>query len=112
MVYRFGEDAHGEVVAEALADGQEPFLGLHYPAADIPVQARRMYLSQRIRYIANVTYEPVPMIGWAEFDAPVDMTYCSLRSVSPIHLEYLRNMGVSATRFRRRSERFATLPLP
>jgi light-regulated signal transduction histidine kinase (bacteriophytochrome) len=97
MVYRFGEDAHGEVVAEALAEGQDPFLGLHYPAADIPVQARRMYLSQRIRYIANVAYEPVPMLGWTGFESPVDMTYCSLRSVSPIHLEYLRNMGVGAT---------------
>jgi|GEM_PF-2678638 len=97
MVYRFGEDAHGEVVAEALAKDQEPFLGLHYPAADIPVQARRMYLSQRIRFIADVDYEPVPMVGWAGFESPVDMTYCSLRSVSPIHLEYLRNMGVGAT---------------
>jgi light-regulated signal transduction histidine kinase (bacteriophytochrome) len=97
MVYRFGEDAHGEVVAEALAEGQEPFLGLHYPAADIPVQARRMYLSQRIRYIADVAYEPVPMLGGVGFASPVDMTYCSLRSVSPIHLEYLRNMGVAAT---------------
>jgi diguanylate cyclase (GGDEF)-like protein len=97
MVYRFGEDAHGEVVAEALAEDQEPFLGLHYPAADIPVQARRMYLLQRIRYIGDVDYQPVPMAGWAGFESPVDMTYCSLRSVSPIHLEYLRNMGVSAT---------------
>ncbi len=97
MVYRFGEDAHGEVVAEALAEDQEPYLGLHYPAADIPVQARRMYLSQRIRYIADVDYDPVPMTGWAGFESPVDMTFCSLRSVSPIHLEYLRNMGVGAT---------------
>jgi len=97
MVYRFGEDAHGEVVAEALADGQEPFLGLHYPAADIPAQARRMYLSQRIRFIADVDYDPVPMVGVAGSDAPVDMTYCTLRSVSPVHIEYLRNMGVGAT---------------
>ena len=97
MVYRFAEDAHGEVVAEALAEGQEPFLGLHYPAADIPVQARRMYLSQRIRFIADVDYQPVPMMGWAQFESPVEMTYCALRSVSPVHLEYLRNMGVAAT---------------
>ena len=101
MVYRFDHDEHGEVVAEARASHLRPFLGMHYPATDIPQQARRMFLQQRVRLIADVHAEPVPMIVGAAQDAadgaPLDMTYCTWRSVSPIHLEYLRNMGVAAS---------------
>ena len=99
MVYRFDQDGHGEVVAEAKDPAMEPFLGLHYPATDIPVQARRLFLLQRVRAIVDVNYTPVPLLGHPALvhGEPLDMTYCGLRSVSPIHIEYLQNMGVGAS---------------
>ncbi|WP_428377071.1 GAF domain-containing protein [Lichenicoccus sp.] len=99
MIYRFDPDLHGEVVAETRAPHLKGFLGLHYPATDIPLQARRMFLQQRVRLIADVHAEPVPMLVSRDLsdDAPLDMTCCTWRSVSPVHLEYLRNMGVGAS---------------
>lgn len=99
MVYRFDADGHGAIIAEAREDEQEAYLGLHYPAGDIPRQARHLYLLQRVRAIAAIDYAAVPVLAApaaAAADA-LDMSYCNLRSVSPIHLEYMRNMGVSAT---------------
>ena len=99
MIYRFDRDAHGCVVAEARADTAESFLGLNYPASDIPRQARLLYLRNWIRVIPDVDYTPVPL-----FVAPgaggadqIDLSMCVLRSVSPFHLQYLRNMGIRAT---------------
>ncbi|SDX90239.1 ATP-binding protein [Hymenobacter psychrophilus] len=99
MTYRFGADGSGEVVAEAARADLEPFLGLRYPATDIPQQARAMYLKNWLRFIPDVDYVPVPLVpAFNPLSArPPDMTYSVLRSVSPIHLEYLRNMGVAAT---------------
>jgi diguanylate cyclase (GGDEF)-like protein len=100
MVYQFAKDGHGYVVAEDRADGVVPYLNLHFPASDIPPQAKQLYLQQRIRVIANSQYEAVPVLRDSRLDAEepqLDMTYCGLRSVSPIHLEYVRNMGVGAT---------------
>jgi two-component system, chemotaxis family, sensor kinase Cph1 len=99
MVYRFDRDWNGEVAAEARLDSLEPFLGLHYPAADIPAQARRLYTLNWLRIIADVAYTPARLVP--ELDpgtgAPLDLSFSVLRSVSPIHLEYLRNMGVTAS---------------
>jgi diguanylate cyclase (GGDEF)-like protein len=98
MVYRFHADAHGEVVAEARDPELEPFLGLHYPASDIPVQARRLYLLNQLRVIADVDYEPVALLaGPGGGPERLDLSFSGLRSVSPFHLAYLRNMGVQAT---------------
>jgi diguanylate cyclase (GGDEF)-like protein len=99
MIYRFGEHGDGSVVAEDKQPGLEPFLNLHYPGSDIPLQARRLYVQQRVRSIPDVDYRPAPLLSAAEAaeGAALDMTYCSLRGVSPVHLEYLRNMGVKAT---------------
>jgi diguanylate cyclase (GGDEF)-like protein len=100
MVYQFLKEGHGSVVAEDCADGMEPYVNLHYPASDIPAQARRLYLLQRIRVVADAQNVAVPVFKDAAMSthlATLDMTYCNLRSVSPIHLEYLRNMGVRAT---------------
>jgi len=99
MIYRFDSDGHGEVFAEDAAPGQQPYLGLHYPATDIPVQARALYLKQRQRVIADalsVTAHVLLSPSLAT-ETPLDMTYCGLRAVSPIHLEYLTNMGVRGT---------------
>ena len=99
MMYRFAEDESGEVVAEAHAPGLEPFLGLRYPATDIPQQARAMYLRSWLRFIADVSYAPVPLVPvrTPSTGRPPDMTYAVLRSVSPIHVQYLQNMGVQAS---------------
>lgn len=98
MVYRLHPDDHGEVVAEEHEPGQDSFLGLHYPSSDIPRQARRLYELNHLRVIGDVDYEPVPLVGASAADGPpLDLSLAALRSVSPIHLAYLRNMGVGAT---------------
>jgi chemotaxis family two-component system sensor kinase Cph1 len=99
MVYRFDRDWNGEVIAEQRRDDLNPFLGLHYPATDIPAQARRLYTVNWTRLIADVDYEPVPLHPVRDPDtrAPLDLSFSTLRSVSPIHLEYLRNMGVTSS---------------
>ena len=96
MIYRFDCEWNGEVLAEAVADGVESFLGLNYPAADIPAQARQLYLENRVRQIGDVAADPVPVRDASE-GPPLDMACCALRSLSPIHCVYLRNMGVAAT---------------
>jgi diguanylate cyclase (GGDEF)-like protein len=99
MAYRFGQDGHGEVIAEARAAKLEPFLGLHYPATDIPPQARQLYLRQRVGAIANSGYQPVPLIIHSALDDGIqlDLTHSALRSVSPLHCEYMRNMKTAAS---------------
>jgi chemotaxis family two-component system sensor kinase Cph1 len=99
MVYRFDADWHGEVIAEAKREGLEEFLGLHYPASDIPEQARRLYTLSTLRIIVDVDYQPAPLVPQLNpvTKAPVDLSLATLRSVSPIHCEYLRNMGVHAS---------------
>ena len=99
MVYRFDSDGHGEVIAEAAEDRLDSFLGHHYPATDIPRQARALYLRQAVRMIVDIDYEPSPITPADNplTGRPLDLSLSELRSVSPIHLEYLRNMGVTAT---------------
>ena len=99
MVYRFAFEGHGEVFSEQCEPCMEPYLGNHYPASDIPQIARQMYKRSRVRMLPDVDYQPSPIrprpqVG--EVDN-LDMTLCHLRSMSPIHREYLRNMNVRAT---------------
>ncbi|GGL00629.1 ATP-binding protein [Deinococcus radiotolerans] len=96
MVYQFADDGTGTVIAERSAPGMTPYLGLRYPASDIPKQARALYVMNMLRIIADANYTPVPLLAHPG-EQPLDMSYCALRSVSPIHLEYLRNMGVGAS---------------
>lgn len=99
MVYRYDEDYNGEVVAEAKQEDLNSFLGLHYPATDIPAQARALYEKNWIRLISDVDYTPAPLVPDIDSASgtPLDLTYATLRSVSPIHVEYLQNMGVRAS---------------
>lgn len=98
MVYRFRHDDSGEVVAESRESALPAYLGLRYPASDIPVQARQLYLRNRIRVIPDATYVPVPILPDRDSrGAPLDLGQMALRSVSPVHLEYLANMGVVAS---------------
>ncbi|WP_175499440.1 SpoIIE family protein phosphatase [Cellulomonas marina] len=99
MVYRFDADWNGEVVAEEAAPGLEPFLGLHYPASDIPAQARALYAAQWLRSIPDARYTASPLVPPVvpSTGRPLDLSNAALRSVSPVHLEYLANMGVRAS---------------
>ena len=99
MVYRFDADWNGEVVAEDRVESLNSFLGLRYPASDIPAQARALYLTSWLRLIPDVHYAPAPLVPVANplTGEPLDLGHAVLRSVSPIHLEYLQNMGVSAS---------------
>ena len=98
MAYRFEQDGSGEVVAETVRSGMEPFLGIRYPASDIPKQARALYLRNWLRMIHDVHDDGVPIVPpRAVTGEPLDLSMGVLRAVSPIHLEYLRNMGVSAS---------------
>ncbi|MET0896735.1 MAG: SpoIIE family protein phosphatase [Mycobacterium sp.] len=99
MVYRYDTDYNGEVVAEAKREDLNSFLGLHYPSTDIPAQARALYEKSWLRLISDVSYVPAPLVPTVDPDigVPLDLTHATLRSVSPIHLEYLQNMGVHAS---------------
>jgi light-regulated signal transduction histidine kinase (bacteriophytochrome)/CheY-like chemotaxis protein len=98
MVYRFHPDGSGEVIAEVAAAGLEPFLGLHYPASDIPKQARILYQRNWLRIIADINAKPAQLTATASHSAGLlDLSMSVLRSVSPIHIEYLQNMGVGAS---------------
>jgi light-regulated signal transduction histidine kinase (bacteriophytochrome) len=99
LVYRFMHDGSGWVIAESREPHLEPFLDLHYPAADIPQQARALYVKNWLRLITQVDYAPAPLIPAANprTGAPLDMSQAILRDVSPIHREYLRNMGIDAS---------------
>jgi len=98
MVYKFDQDGCGSVVAEAVKNGVGSFLGLRYPASDIPQQARALYLRTPFRIIADVAAQPAPIVPVRdERGSPLDLSLSVLRSVSPIHIEYLKNMGVGAS---------------
>ncbi|UXH77400.1 ATP-binding protein [Roseateles amylovorans] len=96
MAYRFRHDESGEVQAEAKSNALSSYLGLRYPASDIPAQARRLYLLNTLRLIPHVSYRAIPLVGHPSAP-PLDLTHSVLRSVSPIHVEYLHNMGVGAS---------------
>jgi diguanylate cyclase (GGDEF)-like protein/PAS domain S-box-containing protein len=99
MAYRFCEDGDGEVIAEAHEASLKGYLGQHYPASDIPPQARALYLRQRVGAIADSSYTPVPLCADPTLDdgMPLDLTHSVLRSVSPVHCEYMRNMNTAAS---------------
>ncbi len=99
MIYRFMADGSGWVIAESRTPELAPFLDLHYPAADIPQQARALYLKSSLRLITQVDYDPAPLTPTLnpQTHKPLDMSYAILRDVSPVHREYLRNMGIDAS---------------
>lgn len=99
MVYKFDADGHGKVIAEARDPRLETLLGHNYPASDIPQRARELYLRNRVRLLVDVNYQPAPMVPrlLPSTGQDLDMSLCQLRSMSPLHLQYLKNMGVTAT---------------
>jgi chemotaxis family two-component system sensor kinase Cph1 len=99
IVYKFDGDGHGHVMAEARQDDYASYMGQHFPAADIPVQARRLYTLSRIRLIQDADYQPAPMVPALNpaTGKPNDLSFATLRSVSPVHLQYMRNMHTMAS---------------
>jgi len=99
MLYKFDNDGHGEVLAEEKLDEMESYLGLHFPESDIPQPARKMFVSNWIRVIPDAYAEPVELFPATNplTHQPVDLTLSILRSPFSCHLEYLHNMGVSAS---------------
>ena len=98
MVYRFDSEMNGEIIVEVV-NGVEPrWRGQHFPHTDIPAQARALYLRNRIRMIVDIGYEPAPLLGLGtDATSPLDLGTVMLRAISPLHVEYLGNMGVRAT---------------
>jgi light-regulated signal transduction histidine kinase (bacteriophytochrome)/CheY-like chemotaxis protein len=98
MIYQLGADGAGKVIAETKRGDLESFMGQYFPATDIPQQARALYLRNPIRIISNAHFTSVPIVPVLDLSGePIDLSYAHLRSVSPIHCEYLRNMGVGAS---------------
>ncbi len=97
MIYRFLDDDSGKVVAERHAPDIHGFLNHHFPASDIPRQARALYIRNRVRVIPNASYTPAPIIGLDPTLSAVDLSNVGVRAVSPIHVQYLRNMAVAAS---------------
>ncbi|WP_042245626.1 histidine kinase dimerization/phosphoacceptor domain -containing protein [Paracoccus sp. PAMC 22219] len=97
MIYRFIDDEAGAVVGESRADGMGTFMNHHFPATDIPRQARALYVRNRVRVIADVQAPVQPITGSVPGIETIDLSDSMLRSVSPVHLHYLRNMGVGAS---------------
>ncbi len=106
MVYKFDPDGHGKIIAEARDPRLDTLLGHQYPSTDIPQRARQLYLANRVRVLVDVHYQAVPLqplllpadpqAGRPE-PGDLDMSMCALRSMSPLHLQYLKNMGVTGT---------------
>ena len=99
MLYKFDDDKHGEVIAETKLAEMESYLGLHFPESDIPQPARELFLSNRIRAIANAEDAAVELVPAKNprLDRPTDLTLSILRSAFPCHTEYLQNMEVGAS---------------
>lgn len=97
LIFRFNAAWDGVVLAEDCDSTLEPYLGLHFPASDIPTQARDLYMRNRLRIIPDTRYTPIAVLPLRSDEDPLDMSRCLLRSVSPIHIEYLENMGVRGT---------------
>lgn len=97
--YRFDEQGNGLVLAEVADDGYPSYLGLCFPASDIPSQARALYVASRIRVIEDADYDASPLVpaNNPRTGAALDMSHAALRSVSPVHLRYMRNMGTQAS---------------
>ncbi|MFN8388836.1 MAG: GAF domain-containing protein [Bdellovibrionota bacterium] len=99
LVYRFEQDGTGVVVAE---DRNERFPSLqdhHFPASDVPAQARQLYTTNRVRIIPDADYRPSPLLPSLNpiTGRPTDLSQCTLRSVSPVHVEYMKNMGTASS---------------
>jgi light-regulated signal transduction histidine kinase (bacteriophytochrome) len=99
MVYRFNENWHGQVIAEDKQEYLTSYLGVYYPASDIPAQARKLYTQNWLRLLPDANYQPAAIVPRNNplTQEPLDLSESVLRSLSPLHIEYMHNMGVKAS---------------
>ncbi len=99
IIYQFDTEQAGKVIAEEKLESLSPYLGLRYPASDIPDQAKQLYILNRLRLIPDVNSQPIELVPAHNplTNKCLDLSYSVLRSVSPCHFEYLKNMGVTAS---------------
>ncbi|WP_373548043.1 ATP-binding protein [Chamaesiphon sp.] len=99
MLYRFEPSGDGNVIAEARHPDLVPYLGLRYPASDIPLSARLLYALNHLRLVPDITYKPIELLPQLNplTQEPLDLSWSVLRSISPLHIEYLQNMGVRSS---------------
>ncbi len=99
MVYQFDKAYCGEVIGEAKQSPSRSFKGLKFPASDIPSQARELYLKNRVRCVFDVEEKPIGLIPALEASErpPLDLSMSMVRSVSPVHITYLKNMGIRSS---------------
>ena len=99
MVYRFDAHWNGEIISQSRIEAAPSYLGMHFPASDIPAQARRLYTTNLVRVVADVNATPTPITPTINptTGQALDLTYSALRSLSQVHIEYLRNIGVHAS---------------
>lgn len=95
LVYRFDEHWNGRVVAESHNERLPTMLNHHFPASDIPPQVRALYEVNQLRFIADTYQDPVPLVPSRQ--TPIDLSLGALRAVSPVHRQYMRNMGVATS---------------
>ncbi|MCC5943749.1 MAG: GAF domain-containing protein [Bernardetiaceae bacterium] len=99
MYYKFDEEYNGQVVAEATVRNADSFMGLHFPASDIPHRVRQLYMNTKCRYLPDLNDTQIPL--FPEINPvtrrPLDMTMLILRSVAPTHIEYMRNLGINSS---------------
>ncbi|MDH0745635.1 GAF domain-containing protein [Pseudomonas sp. GD03842] len=97
--YQFDAEGNGLVIAEMAEPDYPTYLGLSFPGSDVPAQARALYLANRIRVIEDANYQPSPLVPLDNpvTGAPLDLSFATLRSVSPVHLQYMRNMQTLAS---------------
>ncbi|KAL0405131.1 UNVERIFIED_CONTAM: Phytochrome C [Sesamum latifolium] len=97
MVYKFHDDDHGEVVAECRRPDLEPYLGLHYPATDIPQASRFLFMKNRVRMICDCLARPVKVMQDEALAQPLSLAGSTLRSPHGCHAQYMANMGTVAS---------------
>lgn len=99
LVYQFDDDWNGFVIGEDRNDRLPSLLDHRFPASDIPAQARELYRTNRLRLIADAAYQPVPLVPdlYPGTGEPLDLSFAVLRSVSPVHVEYMKNMQTAAS---------------
>nr|AHZ64004.1 phytochrome [Cylindrocystis sp. VAZE] len=97
MAYKFHEDEHGEVIAEIRRSDLDPYLGLHYPATDIPQASRFLFMKNRVRMIVDCNSAPVKVVQAPILKQGISLAGSTLRGVHGCHSQYMVNMGSNSS---------------
>ncbi|MEH2348542.1 MAG: GAF domain-containing protein [Nostoc sp.] len=99
MIYKFHADGNGQVIAESIYNNRLPsLLGLNFPADDIPLNARELFVKSRVRSVVNVDTQEIGQIHLRDLDNGETISEeIRYRSVDSCHIEYLKAMGVKSS---------------